>query len=1050
MSRKTRPLISHSPEAPQPPRQRYYGWFFVGFGLTLALALAALGARQGLRALEARQSPPPTPPATATPEPSPTPTTALSSLTWEKERPGGCVTLMIRWHDQVSYGPCGGSPRLARLTEEHLSRYLVFIARYSPFEHRSADGAARLRFVGQGAHAPSAAEQAEVAAWAERLYDQLREEAYRADQHDALRPTVTPTPTPTRTLAPTATASPTPTYLPWPSPWPTAPPLIITEWLGQYYANAELIGWPALQRNDRAVDFDWGYGSPASSVPTDYFSARWQRRVRFSAGEYRFRLEADDGARLWVAGELLIDRWHGGYTSDIVAKRLASAEHDILLEYFELQGVAKVRLTWEKIEQRRTPTPTPLITGWRAEYYDNRHLSGAPRLVRNEEAIAFDWGEGSPHPSLKPDDFSARFTRRIALSAGTYRVDMVGDDGYRLFVNDALVLSRWTTGIRRLASADLTLPSGEHDLRIEYFEGTGGAALFFALHLLETPTPTWTATVPWTATATPLPTETSTATATATSTHTGTPTRTATMTAAPQTATPTQTPIPLSTALRAPTATSTPTPTPTETATAATTPSPTPEPTASPTATHTVTATPTVTPTETATPAPSLTPTATETPTETHTATAMSTATLTETPTTTATATDTPAPASTASPTDTPTAAPTETATPTPTATETPTATATATATAEPSAPPTATATETPTPTWTETPSPTETYTATPADTYTATPTATLFATETVSPTATLTGTLALTPTEPLATPTAKRRALPIAGADTPLPPIMATGQPALAGTPTITATTTVTPTGPMAIPTPKPRKTETALTLQAAADTCVDSAAPARSMAASWRLRLAPSRGYERRYCLVRFELPELPAGAELISASLTLQAVQRSNVGRLNLWIGPASRAWEETLTFAQAVVPPALRRDEPSVAGTVFALGPASWDVTAIVSGWLDGSLPNHGLLIEALGEENSVNMTYEFASREYGGNGLLGPRLTLHYYVLPATPESLLRSWQRLTPATTPLAPSPASSLTPYPATPPSVAPYPSPSLTPAPASPTEAPTALAYP
>ena len=45
---------------------------------------------------------------------------------------------------------------------------------------------------------------------------------------------------------------------PVPAPTPT-PPVIITDWRGEYFANRDLQGQPALTRNDQTLDFNWGY-----------------------------------------------------------------------------------------------------------------------------------------------------------------------------------------------------------------------------------------------------------------------------------------------------------------------------------------------------------------------------------------------------------------------------------------------------------------------------------------------------------------------------------------------------------------------------------------------------------------------------------------------------------------------------------------------------------------------------------------------------------------------------------------------------------------------
>lgn len=126
-------------------------------------------------------------------------------------------------------------------------------------------------------------------------------------------------------------------------------------WRGEYYGNPWLVGAPLVTRDDASVSFDWGGGSPAASVPGDNFSARWTNMVDFAAGAYRFTVESDDGVRLFVDGNLVIDHWsdspRASYSADV---SLSGGAHAIRLEYYEHSGTASVWLSWE---------PIPVITG---------------------------------------------------------------------------------------------------------------------------------------------------------------------------------------------------------------------------------------------------------------------------------------------------------------------------------------------------------------------------------------------------------------------------------------------------------------------------------------------------------------------------------------------------------------------------------------------------------------------------------------------------------------------------------------------------------------
>jgi DNA-binding beta-propeller fold protein YncE len=118
-------------------------------------------------------------------------------------------------------------------------------------------------------------------------------------------------------------------------------------WRGEYFGNRWLAEQPLLIRQDAAVDFDWGSASPGSGMPADNFSARWQRYIWFDAGSYRFTVQADDGVRLWVDDELLIEHWLDPQAATFNADgSLSAGYHLVRLEYYEAQGDASVHLNW--------------------------------------------------------------------------------------------------------------------------------------------------------------------------------------------------------------------------------------------------------------------------------------------------------------------------------------------------------------------------------------------------------------------------------------------------------------------------------------------------------------------------------------------------------------------------------------------------------------------------------------------------------------------------------------------------------------------------------
>ena len=101
-----------------------------------------------------------------------------------------------------------------------------------------------------------------------------------------------------------------------------------TTWDADYWDNISLTGDAVISREDDALDFDWGDGSPGTGISADRFSARWERHLNISASEagyYIFTVEVDDGVRLWVDDLLQIDSWveqaKASYEADCTCRR---------------------------------------------------------------------------------------------------------------------------------------------------------------------------------------------------------------------------------------------------------------------------------------------------------------------------------------------------------------------------------------------------------------------------------------------------------------------------------------------------------------------------------------------------------------------------------------------------------------------------------------------------------------------------------------------------------------------------------------------------------
>jgi beta-glucosidase len=115
--------------------------------------------------------------------------------------------------------------------------------------------------------------------------------------------------------------------------------------------------------------------------------------------------------------------------------------------------------------------------GLSAEYFANKNLEGTPVLKRVDESVDFDWGMGKPAPELPADNFSARWTGKLAPTvSGKYRFGAIADDGVRIYLDGKLIAEDWTDHAPTPVTAEVTLQAGKsYDIKIEYYESQIGA-----------------------------------------------------------------------------------------------------------------------------------------------------------------------------------------------------------------------------------------------------------------------------------------------------------------------------------------------------------------------------------------------------------------------------------------------------------------------------------------------------------------------------------------------------------------------------------------------
>jgi uncharacterized repeat protein (TIGR03806 family) len=208
--------------------------------------------------------------------------------------------------------------------------------------------------------------------------------------------------------------------------------------LGSYWSNvtAAAFGSPTfsvpatLVRTDSVVNFNWGSGSPDPAISADNFTVRWTGTVQPQFNEtYTFTTTTDDGVRLWVNGQLIIDKWvDQGPTPWSASIALQGQQrYNIRMDYYENGGGAQAMLAWSSpsttqaiIPQTQlypvsNPPPSVVMTS----PTNNATYTGAASVTMNASA-------DTPYNGIARVDFYANTTLVGSLSNSPFILTATG------------------------------------------------------------------------------------------------------------------------------------------------------------------------------------------------------------------------------------------------------------------------------------------------------------------------------------------------------------------------------------------------------------------------------------------------------------------------------------------------------------------------------------------------------------------------------------------------------------------------------------------------
>ena len=209
--------------------------------------------------------------------------------------------------------------------------------------------------------------------------------------------------------------------------------------LGQYYFSSGE-GPPedpwqtlVLERLDPTIDFNWGNNTLGPGLRGDDFAVRWTGQISVpSSDTYTFHTQTDDGIRLWVNNEQIIDNWAEGNTSDTGQIALTAGQrYPITLEYYENGGGAVCELSWSTATISRETIPSRYLY---VERPDPSHPEPADGAIVRDTFVSLSWAPGdyaASHNVFVGESFDdvaagAEGTLRVNQASTTYAIGFPG------------------------------------------------------------------------------------------------------------------------------------------------------------------------------------------------------------------------------------------------------------------------------------------------------------------------------------------------------------------------------------------------------------------------------------------------------------------------------------------------------------------------------------------------------------------------------------------------------------------------------------------------
>lgn len=214
-----------------------------------------------------------------------------------------------------------------------------------------------------------------------------------------------------------------------------------------------------VTRVDSTVNFDWKTGKPTDIVSANTFSVEWSGKIKIpTSGEYTFYTYSDDGIRLYVNNQKVIENWTDHSPTENAGRiTLNEGEYPIYIQYYENTGQAVAKLYWSAngISKQIVPSTNLIPDG-----ASNGGVSETPSTTPSVSPTVSPTVSATPKPSTSPSPTSAPSATPNPGSIPQGGLG-VGTDGREVGIN----LARFNDLKARAAQGEFDRPcnASEHD-----------------------------------------------------------------------------------------------------------------------------------------------------------------------------------------------------------------------------------------------------------------------------------------------------------------------------------------------------------------------------------------------------------------------------------------------------------------------------------------------------------------------------------------------------------------------------------------------------------